>query len=251
MLNQITQMRLPSGKTIALVDWTDRPLWSTIEVLHGSTFQEMNFFQYTVGDGVPAFAPVASTSRTANESDTNLAAPGTMASTEEFLVYAIRPEVYRRQVSSAQTPDFSSPAAFAAGSNEPMATMLMLAVLNHRTTLSLEISDKVYASAGFGYFNAGFGPFGGDSVPGGALTGHVAGVNGLPSQEAVRAFTIPQHIGGQEKFRVFLQYLDDGTGNGIELGQEGASEDGAPGTEATRFARIRVYLDGLYKRPVS
>lgn len=250
MMNQITTLRLKTGEEVAFVDWTDQPLFSTIEVLHGTTTQEMNFFQYTVGDQVPGFAPVAPTTRVATEMDTNLASAGGMASTEEFLVFAIRPEVYRRTVSSDSAPDFSAPVALANNSNEPAATALMLSVLNHRCMLGLEISDKVYAYAGFGYFNGGMGPVG-SGVPGGALTGAVMSTPGVPSQEAVRAFSIPQHIGGQEKFRVFLQHLDDGTGNGIEIGQEGASEDGAPTVVTTRFARIRLYLDGLHKRPTS
>jgi hypothetical protein len=79
--------------------------------------------------------------------------------------------------------------------------------------------------------------------------GESMAAQGVPSQEAVRAFTIPQHIGGQEKFRVFLEHIDDGTGLGIEIGQQGPNGDEDP--QETRYARIRVYLDGLYKRPTS
>lgn len=250
MINQITKMRLPNGKEVAFVDWTDKPLWSTIEVLHGSTAQEMNFFQYTVGDNVPAFAPVALTARTANEMDTNLATPGSMASTEEFLIYAIRPEVFRRRVTSDSAPDFSAPVVLLAGGNEPAPTPLMLSILNHRTTLNLEISDKVYASAGFGYFNLGFGPVG-ESAIATATDAPPMGVNGMPTQEAVRAFSIPQHMGGQEKFRIYMQHLDDGTGAGIELGNVMPNETEGTAAVTTRFARIRVYIDGLYKRPTS
>src|SRR5882672_1478693 len=149
MDNQITQLRLPNGEIVSFVDWTDRPLFSTVEILSGTTTQEINFFQYVVGDSVPAFAPVAVTAaRTANELDTNMASPGGMADTEEMLVYAVRPEVFRFRVSSASAPDFSVPTVNGA-TGEPLPTPIMLAILNARTLLSLEISQKVYSQAGF------------------------------------------------------------------------------------------------------
>lgn len=246
MLNQITKMRLPDGREVAFVDWTDKPIFSTIEILHGTSIQEMNWFQYVQGDSVPAFAPVAVTGqRAANEWDTNLAAPGSMASTEEMLVYAIRPEVYRLNVETASTPDFSAPASLTG--SEPMPTSSMLAVLSLRTLLSLEISKKVFAQASFGYFNSGMG----------VVTSGLAqvGLQGQAQQVAVRALTIPQHIGGQEKFRVFLTNPGDGTNggaDGLELGLIiGCETPCEATTDDTTFARIKINLDGLYKRPVS
>ena len=252
MLNQITKMRLPDGREVAFVDWTDKPIFSTIEILHGTTTQEMNWFQYVQGDSVPAFAPVAvAGQRSANEWDTNLAAPGSMASTEEMLVYAVRPEVYRRQVEDANSPDFAAPANLDGHIGEPMPTSSMLAVLSLRCLLSLEISKKVFAQASFGYFNAGMGVVtsaqGSTGVP-------QLGLQGQAQQTAVRAFTIPQHIGGQEKFRVFLTNVDDGTndgGVGLELGLLPEGDDSEGDSNTAVFARIKINLDGLYKRPVS
>ena len=55
-----------------------------------------------------------------------------------------------------------------------------------------------------------------------------------------------------------MTYLDDGTGNGLEIGQLNSDEGSSLSPEGshccqipTVFARIRVNLDGLYKRPVS
>lgn len=247
MINQILKIRLPDGREVAFVDWTDKPVFSTIEILHGTAVQEMNLFTYTVGDPVPAFAPVAIVGqRNASELDTNMQAPGSMASTEEALIYAIKPEVFRRNVADEAEPDFAAPAALTAAGHDPIAPPQMLSVLNMRTTLNLEISEKLYAEAGFGYFNAGFGPVGN----GGPLAAgqDELGNNGVASQDAVRSFVIPHHMGGQEKFRVFLRFVPDGTGNGIELGLRSVDGDAI---DVTRYARIRVYLGGLYKRPVS
>lgn len=239
-INQITKIRLDNGNEVALVDWTDRPLYSTIEVLDGATIQEMNFFQYTVGDAVPGFAPVAAVQRTANDRDTNLATPGSMASTEEFLIFAMRPEIFQLRVNDDQAPDFNAPAALVSLS-EPLPLASLLGVLNLRCLLNLEISEKVYANAGFGYYNAGHGVLVQGADPGTLATAN----NGSPTQEAVRGFSIPMHMGGQEKFRA---YLSNPAGVPLEIGL-GFGTDDTP--DPTAFARIVLYLDGLYKRPVS
>jgi len=246
-MNQIVEMRMADGSTIAFVDWTDRPQFSTCEILHGTTVQEMNLFQYVQGDPVPAFAPVPVVGqRTANELDTNMAVPGAMSSTEELMIYAIRPEIFRRHVADEAAPDFSAPQPLV--STEPAPTPPMLAVMNHRLLLVLEISQKRYAMGGLGYFNFGAGMMA-PAAEGVGLGNY--GFSGLPSQSAVRTNVVPQHIGGQEKFRLQLLYSDDGTGNGIEIGIPGMEGGEAPDEDPTRFARVRIYLDGLYKRPTS
>lgn len=239
MLNTITKLRYPDGREVAFVDWTDQPLFSTCDLLTGFTRQEINLFQYTVGDSVPAAFPGATaTQRTATEGDTNLSTPGSMASTEEFLVYAIKPEVFQQQIDApAPNPDFTT-AVPVSGTEQPTVEATRLAWLQLRLLLTLEISQKEYAHAGFGYFNTGFG------VSTLSIVSSPA-TNGSPSQEAVRSFVIPQHMGGQEKFRVVLSNpggLPVNFGNANSLDQ---------GDNADLTLRVRVLLDGLHKRPVS
>ena len=50
--SQITQVRLPDGRNVAIVDWTDKPLFSTIDLLSGYTDQEIECFTYQVSDNV-------------------------------------------------------------------------------------------------------------------------------------------------------------------------------------------------------
>jgi hypothetical protein len=245
-MNQIVEVKLADGRVIAFVDWTDRPQFSTCEILDGTTQQEMSLFQYVQGDPVPAFAPgPVAGQRTATELDTNMAVPGAMSSTEALMVYAIRPEIFRRHVSDPNAPDFAAPAPLDT-TGEPNPTPVMLAVMHMRLLMTLEISQKRFAMGGLGYFNFGAGMMAAGSEA--AAVGVNYGYQGLPAQGAVRTNVVPQHIGGEEKFRVLLIFSDDGTNNGIEIGQnigDEATED------ASRFARIRVYLDGLYKRPTS
>lgn len=253
-INTITKARLADGREVAFVDWSDQPIWSTGEYEHGATQRELDLFQYTVGDQVPAAAAAgaAATRRIANERDTNMAAPGSMASTEEFLVYAIKPEIFMLYLDTAN--DFTDWDLDAAGafSGYPLPTPICIGILNLFLKLHLEISQKRFANAAFGYFNSGFGVY---TNGGGALLTNAAGRSyagpGEPGQHAVRSFNIGQHIGGQEKFRVTLT---NANGDALEIGNpETAAQNlggGAGSANTYAMARIHIYLDGLHKRPV-
>lgn len=231
-INQITTMRLPNGTEVAFVDWQDLPLFSTVDLLSGFTDTELSAFTYVVGDEVPATSNVT-VRRTASENDTNLSTPGSMASTEEMLVYAIKPEIFEVTTSNANMTS----ADFTVG-GQPTVQYNRLALLNYFLTLRLEVSQKAEHEASFGYHNAGFGVY--------ALsTDSDKGINGMPTQDAVRSLVIPVHIGGQEKYRVTLR---NGRGAAVPIGDSLAT----PPVENQNIALItRINLDGLYKRPVS
>jgi hypothetical protein len=196
-MNQITQFRMGDGTEVALVDWSAMPHFSTLEVLHGSTVQQMDLFGYVVGNNVPTYAPVAYTPRSADDSDTDMQAPGSMASTEEMLVFAIRPEVFRLKVASASSPDFSNPANISGMTGgQPLPTAPMMAALQMQLILNFEISQKSFHRAGFGLYNFGAGV----AAQGAAVAVSTFGQNGSPGVYAVQKFDVPVHIGGTEKF---------------------------------------------------
>lgn len=249
--SQITQVRLPDGRNVAIVDWTDKPLFSTIDLLSGYTDQEIEAFTYQVSDNVSSSSNIT-TRRVATERDTNVATPGGMASTEEILIYNIKVEPF--ELLAAETdpeppgvptviPDATQFDVNAPGL--PVPQPQTLAGLNLQSLLRLEISQKIYAEAGVAYFNTGFGPFitGARNVAGAVAGENLAFANlGLPSAEAPRSFSIPHHIGGQEKYRVVLA---NPTGLTVNF------RDSA-GEVADRTAlSLRILLEGLYKRPVS
>lgn len=254
-INQITTLRMPDGTEVAFVDWSDKPLYSSADFLDGFTDQEIAYFQYTDGD------PVASTSnigtpRSSTTRDTNMATPGSNASTEEMLVYAVKPEIFEYCLT---TPQEGSPYDASTANpkfvNQPMPSMRRLAVLQESLMLILEITQKWTLQAGFGYFNSGLGPNGYSPLqtqPGfvfaapAALGLRTAATQGLPSQSAVRSLTIPVHIGGQEKWRL---HLDNFRGAAVLNGIIDTEAEPAT-TDPDVMHTIRVYLDGLYKRPV-
>lgn len=238
--SQITQVRLPDGRTVAIVDWTDKPLFSTIDLLSGYSDQEIECFTYQVSDNVSSSSNIT-TRRVATERDTNVATPGGMASTEEILIYNIKVEPF--ELLADETTDATEFTTASPGL--PVPQPQTLAILNRFSLLRLEISQKIYAEAGVAYFNTGFGPFIAGSRGGAAPAAGspIAFANfGLPSAEAPRSFSIPHHIGGQEKYRVVLA---NPTGETVTF----ADSSGSP--DATVALTVRVLLEGLYKRPVS
>jgi hypothetical protein len=245
MLNQITTMRLPDGSEVAFVDWQDKPLFSTVDLLSGFNDSDIDAFTYVPGDTVPStqngIAP-----RTASERDTNVSTPGSMASTEELLVYAIKPYYHELRTADGTPTEFTS-AAFAQG-GQPIPATGRLATLHFWLVLRLIVSQKAEQEAPLGYFNTGFGVFSGamqDRVAATSLDNR--GSAGIPTQEAVRSYVIPTHIGGQEKYRVTLAN-DAGPAGGVDFG---VSEATPPVVDDQIVMQVGILLDGLYKRPVT
>lgn len=250
-LNTITQVKLLNGQVIDLVDWTDQPLYSSIDLQSGFTTQDISLFQYVEGDNVPGFGTGPTTTRTASKNDTNMATPGSMASTEEMLVYAIKPEIYAyvtETINDFNTRTYTTDSSFGSGLVAlPMANGQMLEILNQQLILELVISQKVYAQASIGYFNKGFGVSGFNLA---SASGTAPSNNGIPSQEAVRSFVIPHHIGAQEKFRVKLANTSQIEEGAVVFGAILENTDEIQILEDL-MATVRILLDGLYKRPVS
>jgi hypothetical protein len=243
---QITQIRLPHGRVIALVDWSDMPLFSTVDLGAGFTDQTIQAFNYIVSDQVSSSQNIAPR-RAATDRDTNISSPGTLAATEEMLVYNVKVEPYLYWADeTAGIVDATSASVAAHGVGFPIMEANLLAYLHARLLLQLEISQKLYANASLGYFNEGFGVFPtgivAGAVPVAGSAGRSFGTQGFPSADAPRSFTIPVHIGGQENYRVRLENSTGDTVPFIDL--NGVAQ-------AERLVSLRIYLEGLYKRPVS
>lgn len=246
--NFITKVRLPNGTEIGFVDWSDIPLHSTCDFAHGFVLQELALFGYTEGEQVPAAAPagVAALRRTATRFDTNGQVPGSMASTENRLVYSVKPEYFALTAEDVGPPFNFDSAVSTPSTGEPMCNPVMLKTLQHALMLRLEVSQKFFQQAGLGYFNTGFGVLAGSSTTtGAAALGRTYANAGLPSQEAVRGFVVPTFLGGQEAFKVSVL---NPQGRAVNFGN---SENGAVDTNTAAVVQMRVYLEGLYKRGVS
>jgi len=175
--------------------------------------------------------------------DTNVQTPGAMASTEEMLVYAIKVEYFN--LDTSDPANLTTAAASIAG--QPMPSIVQLAQFARYCSLRLYISQKIYAEAGLGYFNTGFGPAGTATTRTTDATGRTYAGMGVSGAHAVRSYVVPHHIGGQEKYRVSVCNFSGGavTWAITEVAPNEAADD------ESQVMRLRIYLEGLRKRPVS
>jgi hypothetical protein len=253
-LDTIVQVKLPSGQVVDIVDWSDLPIFSSADLQNGYVQEEVDLFQYVAGRDVASFgAPGAAVvKRTASDLDTNVATAGQMTTNEELLVYAIKPEYFF--FITEEINDFNSRSLTLPGSaGFPSPSAAGLAVLQQQLLLRLIISEKVFAEAGLGYFNTGFGVFQQTTVqPGAAAAVGIVGTAtaGLPSQEAVRSYVLPHHIGAQEKYRA---QLINPNGDPVLFGmtEQFGGEGGDRVVNPDVMCTIRINLDGLYKRPTA
>jgi len=247
-LDTIVQVKLPTGQVVDIVNWSDKPVYSSADLQNGFVAEEIDFFQYVVGRVVTGYGnplgppPVR---RTATDADTNVQVAGEMSTMEELLVYAIKPEFFLYTTPVAVN-DFSSRSYMEPGIDDaspcdlPIMRADALAILQSQLILRLNISEKNYAEAGLGYFNTGFGVF----APG------VAATAGQPQQNAVRSYTLPHHIGAQEKYRA--QLINPG-GNpcNFAVDQSTQTDPCVRVVQNDMMVTIRLNLDGLYKRPTA
>lgn len=242
MLNQVTTIRMPDGQEAAFADWQDMPLWSTIDFLSNFTDLELSCFTYTVGDRVPVTANAVA-NRTATLYDTNVDSPGSMSSTEEMLVYSIRVEYLQlRTLSPNNDPNTGVASSFP----DPCPLLVNIFSMQAELMLSLFVSQKIMHEAMLGYYNTGFGPYSpfGHWASGGTGTQSVAN-GGAPGADAVRALVVPVHIGSQEKFRVAIRNPSGATVPMFNIEADNQSND------IEMMLQLRIYLDGLRKRPVA
>lgn len=229
VLNQITRVRLADGREVGIVDWTWRPQYSVVDTLSGWTDSEIRAFQYSEGDPIAVSANMT-VIESATLKHTNISSPAEMDATEEMLVYALCVEVYYLfENTQAGTIDDTE-----AGMPIPLPNNI--ARLQEACIVELEISEKAYQQASFGWFPPGFGVTGfGDTD-----ANRMYGQHSVPSREAVDMYPVPTHIGGTEKFSVILHNPD-------ALAVTYRTEAGVADADAVH--RLRFNLMGLMKRP--
>lgn len=228
VLNQITKVRMADGREVGIVDWSWRPLYSTVDTLSGWSEEELRAFSYSQGDTVLATSNMTA-SETATLKHTNIDSPGEMDALQEMLVYGICIEMYELIESGSTIVPTEA--------GQPAARPNNVALLQERCTGTLEVSQKDYQQMGLGWFAAGFGVsgFGSD-----ATNDRLYATNGAPTRDAVDMHPVPTHIGGTEDYAFIIQNPDGAT---ITYRTQAAASD------ANLVVRLRVSLMGLHKRP--
>ena len=101
---QIQSIRLPNGKVVSPGDWTDTPLYSTVEIGKGAQ-QTLQAFSYGIGGDIPGSVGP----RKAQEHETNMRGPGgVLAETEHLLIFSIMLELGFWSVAGTDPAQFSA-----------------------------------------------------------------------------------------------------------------------------------------------
>jgi|WetSurMetagenome_2_1015567.scaffolds.fasta_scaffold65323_3 hypothetical protein len=237
---QITRIVLPNGQEYVPSDWTSaEPLWSTVEVSPGP-FPLLKAFSYGRG---ASEVPGSIGPRKSSYVDTNLEGEGSkLPENEDLIAYTMNVEVFKIGTADTTTyfPDADQP-------DVPLPDMLRM---QRDIVMLFRIAAiKDYTHASMSYFPAAMGTlynFSGNltEVSGGA-TGTVVASNGSPSPRDVRTFASPLYVAGGEAFGVEVT-AGPGFVQGLNLALDNATPPKQPGR-----IRLRIFLDGLRRRPVA
>jgi hypothetical protein len=223
----IKTIKLPGGETVEIDEWLHYPIFSVIEWAAAQAV-DLRAFGYVVGQRVPQQGIAA---RNATESDTNQVTRARMNHDESFVAFSTTYEVFGL---SAQTA-FGSPPIFAGIVPFLMATNLK--------RLQRDLICELYIGAGirkpqfrspFSWIGQGVGSpaWGtGDAVAANVRPSYGTGGEVTPRNQ--RRWNLPIFIESDRmmSYRVF-------------------SPVGAI-TGLSQHVRLRIYLDGLKRRPVA
>lgn len=238
-MSQLYQIRLPNGQMVAPGDWTvAEPLYSTVEVAPGP-FTVLTAFSYGRGQDVPGSVGP----RQSNYADTNLEGEGArLPENEEIFVYTLAVEVFLlgEEVGTAVTPPSTAPF---------ISIWNMLRLQRDLLVMTRIGADaKRYTHAPLSFFPGGTGVLqytAGGLTPLAVPTGFANGNNGGVATYDARQFASPLHVAGGETFGVDIT-AGPGQVEGLDLDQTPSAPTVVQGR-----ARLRIFLEGLRRRPIA
>lgn len=234
----IQQIKLPDGSVFNLEEWLHWPSFSVVEGAAGSNVN-LRAFSYVIGDRVPQAGAVTGGPRQATESDTNWVTKSRANHDEAIVVFAITNEYFALEGSQAPigngAAQLAATAPILTGTNLRWMQLLMMQELFVGANIS-----KPMASAPLEYYGQGIGAV---AYPSGdALTialgptslnlnyGTAGNINPVNNQ---RLWPMPVMVDSDRVMYVKL------TTPGGKL--EHVDQDW----------RLRIYLDGVKRRPVA
>lgn len=233
----IQALRLPNGESIVYDEWSHWPRYSTVDVAaaNAGNFQ-LDAFSYVVGGRVPSAGVAA---RTATPTDTNAVSKKRMNQDEASLVYAWTYEVFATSdyVNTLTDPDTTMASA-------PVFEAANLRRLQRDVVLQLMVGAQIrkpVARSPLSWVGQGPGSpafASGSAIAAATSFNHGSGGPVTPNNQ--RVFDMPIHI---ESDRVSFVRVQGFRSPGV-----GAT----PALDAvTQSFRMRIYLDGLHRRPIA
>jgi hypothetical protein len=240
----IKNVRLPAqagGGNFNLEEWLHWPLFSAIEAQAGVAV-DLRAFSYVVGQNVPQAGAISTGARSATESDTNQVARSRINHDEAFVAFSMTFEHWALEGTTNSDSVYNVPplddAAVA-----PILRGTNLHILQQQLMMELFVGaniSKPMASAPFEYYGQGIGApawGSGDALTianGGATALNLNyGTGGAISPENQRRWHLPVQIDPDRVMYVRLR------------------SPGGALTGIDQDWRLKVYLDGLKRRPVA
>jgi hypothetical protein len=236
----IQKIKLPNGQTFNIEEWLHWPIFSTVEAAAGVSVN-LNAFSYVVGQNVPR---VSLPARQATYSDTNQVARSRMNHDEAMIVFSMTYEHFAVEAAQGAVhpnSQYTVP-ALDMEALAPVLSGVNLAKLRRDLMINLLIGagiTKPMASAPLSYYGQGIGAVAwgsGDALA--IATGGATALNlnyatgGVISPKNQRLWSLPVMI---ESDRVMKCQVK--------------SPAGALSTD--QDWSLKIYLDGLKKRPVA
>jgi len=247
---------MPTGDEFDLAEWLHWPLFSVVESQAGADPTngtggniDLRAFSYVVGQNIPQAGAISTGRRSATDSDTNQVARSRINHDESFICFSMTYEHWAvegsdnsNSVYPAGAPDVAATAPTLRGTN--------LRILQKEVLLQLFVGaniNKPMASAPLAYYGQGIGAvaFGsGDplAVAVGAATALNLdyGTGGSVSPENQRRWQLPVYIHSDR-----VMYARLRTPNGAGVAGTGSMRD------IDQDYQLKVYMDGLKRRPVA
>lgn len=233
-MSSFNSVRLPDGTEVSLAEWLHQPVWSTCEFDNAAAI-DLRLFNYTRGGTVSS---VGLTKRQATDEDTNLVKKKAMNQDEALICFAITYEVFG--LSAAQDASSLNVA--------PIPTIQSADLRRLQRDLQFELLvgagiKKPQVGVPFAWLHQSIGPnyFASGDAGTGTVTRIDVATGGRIFAQNQEQLRLPVYIGGfGENARpgnsMFFQAKLYNAYNGAITG---LSQD----------CRIRIYLDGLRKRP--
>lgn len=233
MSSTLNKVRGPSGGTFSIAEWVHDPLFTTIE-FGSSASVDFYGFNFVRGERVSGSPSTSSGERRANERDTNIFKRRALIQDEAFVVHAVTYEAFGLDDATAD----DSPVVTSAPAPAVSAPNLRRLQMELMFQLFVGGLDKPQIETPFSYIGQSIGA---PSFASGDLSAANIGTAGEISAENQRIMKMPLYIGGfgahakpGNSQRFYIRLFNAGGGAVTDLDQD---------------IRLRIYLDGLRKRP--
>lgn len=234
----IQQLRLPNGEVVVIDEWISIPRFSVIE-FGNDVDVNLRAFTYIIGQPVPqqGTIPVAFANRNSTITDTNQTTRTRLNQEQGYLVYSLTYEVFA--LNDADIPSGSPTGILQAGA--PSISSNNLRRLQRDLVVSLVIGAKItkpQARMPFSWLGQGPGALqypSGDVVAAGVS--YSGGTGSKLGPESQRGWPLPVYIASN---RVFY----------MQIKSERSPRD-ATAARWTQAIRLRMYIDGMNRRPIA